>query len=150
MLNVTGYDGFLSAYGSYTLFLPTNSAVQRYLKSRNKDSVSQMNVDSLKDLLKFHLISDTVYTISFTDGKLPYLTMYGQYLVTGAANTGGSTYYRVNRQANIIESNLREGNGVIHVIDHVLEPATKTLSEMISSDPNYSIFCSGAQDDGAV
>ena len=140
MLQVTGYEGFLSAYGSYTLFLPTNSAVETYLKSRNKDSVNQMNVDSLKSLLKFHLIADTVYTISFTDGKLPYLTMYGQYLVTGATNTNGSTFYRINRQANIIESNLREGNGVIHVIDHVLEPATKTLAGLISSDPNYSIF----------
>jgi len=140
MLQVTGYEGFLSAYGSYTLFLPTNSAVETYLKSRNKDSVNQMNVDSLKDLLKFHLIADTVYTISFTDGKLPYLTMYGQYLVTGANNTNGSTLYRINRQANIIESNLREGNGVIHVIDHVLEPATKTLAGLISSDPKYSIF----------
>jgi len=140
MLSVTGYDGFLSAYGSYTLFLPTNSAVQSYLKSRSKDSISQLNVDSVKDFLKFHLINDTVYTISFTDGKLPYLTMYGQYLVTGASNSNGSTYYRVNRQANIIESNLREGNGVIHVIDNVLTPATKTLAGLVSADPDYSIF----------
>lgn len=140
MLKATGYDGFLSAYGSYTLFLPTNSAVQSYLKARNKDSVAQMNVDSLKDLLKFHLIGDTVYTISFNDGKLPYLTMYGQYLVTGAGNAGGVTNYRVNRQANIIQSNLREGNGVIHVIDHVMTPATRTLAELIAENPKYSIF----------
>jgi len=148
MLKETGYDGFLDAYGSYTLFLPTNSAIKTYLNSRNKDSVSQLNVDSVKDFLKFHLINDTVYTISFTDGKLPYLTMYGQYLVTGASNTNGSTYYRVNRQANIIESNLRQGNGVIHVIDNVLTPATKTLAGLVASDPAYSIFAQAMKTTG--
>lgn len=140
MLDQTGYDGFLSAYGHYTLFLPTNSAVQSYLKARNKSAVEQLNVDSLKDFLKFHLLADTVYTISFTDGKLPYLTMYGQYLVTGASNSGGSTSYRINRQANIIESNLRQGNGVIHVIDHVLEPATRSVAGIVAADSRYSIF----------
>lgn len=140
MLAVTGYDGFLNAYGHYTLFLPTNTAVHAYLKNEGVDSVSQMNVDSVKNFLKFHLLSDTVYTISFTDGKLPDLTMYGQYLVTGASNVDGTTYYTVNRQANIIQSNLREGNGVIHVIDHVLLPATQTLAQLISTDTKYSIF----------
>lgn len=140
MLAVTGYDGFLSAYGHYTLFLPTNTAVQAYLKQEGKDSVNQINVDTVKDFLRFHLLSDTVYTVSFTDGKLPDLTMYGQYLVTGAANINGTTYYTVNRQANIIQSNLRQGNGVIHVIDHVLSPATQTLAQMITSDTKYSIF----------
>ena len=148
MLSVSGYDGFLNAYGSYTLFLPTNSAVEGYLKSKNKSSVDQLNVDSVKSFLKFHLIADTVYTISFNDGKLPYLTMYGQYLVTGASNTTGTTLYRVNRQANVIESNLREGNGVIHVIDHVLEPSTRSLAELVADNPRYSIFAQALKETG--
>ena len=140
MLTKTGYDGFLSAYGDYTLFLPTNSAVDNYLSSKHLTSVDQLNVDSLKAVLKFHLIADTVYTVSFTDGKLPYLTMYGQYLVTGASNETGATLYRVNRQANIIQSNLRQGNGVIHVIDHMLQPATKSVAQVVADNPDYSIF----------
>lgn len=148
MLTQTGYDGFLSAYGDYTLFLPTNAAVKQYLDTKHINSVAQLNIDSLKGLLKFHLIADTVYTISFNDGKLPYLTMYGQYLVTGASNTGGVTLYRVNRQANVIESNLRQGNGVIHVIDHMLEPATKSLAELVEGDPKYSIFAKALKTTG--
>lgn len=148
MLAVTGYDGFLSAYGHYTLFLPTNTAVKAYLKQEGKDSVSQLNVDSLKRLLEFHLLSDTVYTISFTDGKLPELTLYGQYLVTGATNINGNSYITVNRTADIIESNLRQGNGVIHVINQVLQPATQTLAQMIGSNPRYTIFAQALQATG--
>lgn len=140
ILSVTGYDGFLSAYGHYTLFLPTNAAVATYLQSMNKSSVDQVDVTELKDMVKFHLLQDTVYSISFTDGKLPQLTMYGQYLVTGASFTNGETRITVNRQASIIQSNLRMGNGVIHVIDHVLEPAKYTLAEKIEKDGRYGIF----------
>ncbi|MGF7232512.1 fasciclin domain-containing protein [Arachidicoccus sp.] len=140
MLSITGYDGFLSAYGHYTLFLPTNSAVKSYLKKEGKSSLTDFDVDTLKNLVKFHLLQDTVYTISFTDGKLPYLTMYGQYLVTGASNEKGITYLTINRQANILQSNLREGNGVIHVIDHVLQPAYSSLAQLVVNSPKYSIF----------
>src|SRR5690242_16844691 len=91
MLALTGFEGFLSAYGNYTLFLPTNSAVDAYLKQNNKSSVKDIDVETLKDLVGFHILEDTVYTISFTDGKLPNLTLYGQYLVTGARNVDGIT-----------------------------------------------------------
>lgn len=140
MLSITGYEGFLSAYGHYTLFLPTNSAVKSYLKKEGKDSLPQFSVDTLKDLVKFHLLQDTVYTISFTDGKLPNLTMYGQYLVTGANYQNGVTHITVNKQANIIQPNLREGNGVIHVIDKVLQPANSSLAQLVVNSPKYSIF----------
>src|SRR5262245_40110437 len=32
----SGYSGFLNAYGSYTLFAPTNDAVQKYMTTINK------------------------------------------------------------------------------------------------------------------
>ncbi|AYD48290.1 fasciclin domain-containing protein [Arachidicoccus soli] len=140
MLSITGYDGFLSVYGHYTLFLPTNNAVKLYLQKEGKTALTDINVDTLKDLVKFHLLQDTVYTISFTDGKLPYLTMYGQYLVTGANYQNGVTHITVNKQANILVPNLREGNGVIHVIDKVLQPATSSLAQLVVNNPKYSIF----------
>jgi len=140
ILERSGTASFLGAYGKYTVFAPTNAAVKVYLESIGKSSLDQVDPALLKDLVRFHTINDTVSTAFFKDGKLQQLTMYGQYLLTGAAFTNGVTRYTINRQASITEANIRTGNGIIHVLDKVLTPASKTLAQMIESDPKYSIF----------
>lgn len=140
MLTIAGCDGFLDAYGNYTLFLPTNNAVDAYLKQTGKSAVKDLDPKKVTNIVRFHILNDSLYTISFTDGKLPSLTLYGQYLTTGATNSDGSSYITVNRQAHIIQSNIRAGNGVIHVIDHLLVPAEYTLAQLIENNPRYSIF----------
>src|SRR5262249_41510041 len=71
---------------------------------------------------------------------LPTVTMYGQFLVTGVTNTNGVSSIQVNRQALLTQGNIRTGNGLIHVIDHVLKPAAKSTAQLISDNPNFSIF----------
>jgi uncharacterized surface protein with fasciclin (FAS1) repeats len=79
--------GFLGAYGVYTLFAPTNDAVQSYLQKLGVASVDDLSPEDLKKLVRFHVIKDdTLSTTVFTDGKLIKPTMFGQYLTTGAIN----------------------------------------------------------------
>jgi len=142
ILQKTGYDGFLQAYGAYTIFVPNNSAVTLYMKSKGKTSVDQFNVDSLKNLVRYHVIqNDTISTTFFIDGKIRTFTMYNnQYLTSGVINVNGVSSYLINSQALILQSNIICGNGVMHVIDHVLQPPTKTIAQLIDSNPKYSIF----------
>jgi len=141
VLQRTGYDGFLGAYGSYTVFVPSNSAVTLYLKSKGASAVGDINVDTLKDLVRYHVIlNDTISTLYFIDGKLRSPTFLGQYLTSSVANVGGESSYQINKQALITQSNIYLGNGVMHVIDHVLHPATLTLAQTIAANPKYSIF----------
>jgi uncharacterized surface protein with fasciclin (FAS1) repeats len=148
ILDITGNSSFLNAYGAYTLFAPTNDAVKAYLITLGKTSVDQVDVAVLKDMVRFHLLSDTIRSNQFTDGKLPSLTMYGQYLITGAVNVGGITKTVVNRQANIIKSDIVVGNGIIHSIDHVLTPAIYTSAQLIEKNPKYSIFTQALKETG--
>lgn len=129
ILDRTGYDGFLDAYGAYTLFVPTNDAIKAYLQAAGKSSVDDIDTAQLKNLVKLHVIEDTITTNAFKDGKLPLVTLYGQYLLTGVSNQEGVSRYTINRQAAVTQSNIMAGNGVIHVIDHVLIPATLTLAK---------------------
>lgn len=140
IIELAGTDGVLAAYGTYTCFVPVNSAINVYLKEINKASVNAMSPEELKNLVKLHLIRDTIPSATFTDGRLRTMTMYGQYLITGAQNTGGVTRLLINRQASVLQADVRLGNGIIHVIDHVLKPAKLTLAEMIAQNPDYSIF----------
>jgi len=139
IVDKSGYAGFLNAYGSYTMFVPTDSAVGLYLTEVNK-TLTGLTEKEAQDIVKFHLLEDTLTTASFKDGKLPTITMYGQYLVTGVENKSGTSTFLVNRQGTITQGNIKTGNGLIHQIDHVLKPAAKTVAELISADARFSIF----------
>lgn len=140
ILDRTEVSNFLNAFGSYTAFVPTNSGVTAWLAANKATSVDEVDVNLLKEIVKFHLLNDTISSSSFKDGKLPSPTMYGQFLVTGARNTGAVTSYSINRQALVLQSNIRVGNGYIHVIDYVLEPAKLTIAKQLEANADYSIF----------
>ncbi len=148
ILNRTGNSAFLNAYGAYTVFAPTNTGVKTWLSKINAASVEAADLAKLQDLVKFHLLVDTITTASFKDGKLPVPTMLGQFLVTGVGTKDGSSSYLVNRQALISESNIKVGNGIIHVVDNVLEPSTLTIAQQLEAKPEYSIFVQAMKETG--
>jgi uncharacterized surface protein with fasciclin (FAS1) repeats len=140
VLEKSGTSAYMNAYGTYTLFAPTNDAIKNYLQEIGKSSVDDLSVDDLKTMVRYHVLVDTISTPSFTDGKLPVPTMYGEYLVTGINNENGISRYIVNRRAIIVQPNIHTGNGVLHSIDHVLIPSGKTLLQQIKENTNYKIF----------
>jgi uncharacterized surface protein with fasciclin (FAS1) repeats len=140
ILDLTGTASFLNAYGAYTLFAPTNVAIKAYLTEKGQTTIEQIDAAELKNLVRFHLLSDTIRSNTFTDGKLSSLTMFGQYLITGARNVDGKTSVVINRQANMLQADITLGNGIIHVIDHVLQPAKFSVAQLIENNPKYSIF----------
>ena len=148
ILERTGTAPFLNAYGAYTCFAPVNSGVKAYLAKIGAASVDAADMNTLKDMVRLHLLEDTVYTNSFTDGKMPVITMYGQFLVTSVANVGGESSYLINRQALVRRSNIRTGNGIIHVIDQVMMPASKTIAQQLEANANYSIFVQAMKETG--
>lgn len=148
ILDRTGTAAFLNAYGAYTCFAPTNSGVKTYLSRIGANSVEAANLETLKGMVRLHLLEDTLYTNSFTDGKMPVITMFGQFLITSVSNVNGVSSYLINRQANIVRSNQRVGNGVIHVVDNVLMPATRTIAQQLEANPNYSIFVQAMKETG--
>jgi len=147
IVDKSGYAGFLNAYGSYTMFVPTDSAVSIYLTEVNK-TLTSLTEKEAQDIVKFHLLEDTLPTNTFKDGKLPTITMYGQFLVTGVVNDKGVSTILVNRQGTITAANIKTGNGLIHQIDRVLKPASKSIAELINADARFSIFKQALQATG--
>jgi uncharacterized surface protein with fasciclin (FAS1) repeats len=140
IINRSGTAGYLGAYGKYTLFTPNNTAVTAWLKTKNKTSVDQISPEECKDLVKYHLLPDTIATNRFTDGKLSQITLYGQYLQTGVTYNGGLSGFVVNKLSKIIKSNVRLGNGIVHVLDRVLTPASLSTAAMIEQNGRYTYF----------
>lgn len=140
ILNLSETASFLNAYGSYTMFAPTNTAIKAYLQEKGKGAVEEISSADWKSFIRLHLLEDSIPTSRFNDGKLFDLTMYGQYLTTSSENTGGVTRIRINKQANVVKPNISVGNGLIHSIDHILSPATLSVAQTIEANPEYSIF----------
>lgn len=140
ILDLTNYASFMNTYGTYTMFLPTNEAVKQYLKDVGANSLKDVPLADLQNIAKLHILDARINTTFFTDGKIATPSMYGQYLITGAANINGVSSITVNKTANIVTSNIELGNGVVHVIDKVLRVADKTLAETIEADANLSLF----------
>jgi uncharacterized surface protein with fasciclin (FAS1) repeats len=148
ILDRTETSAFLNAYGAYTCFAPTNSGVKTWLTKIGASSVEAADINKLKDMVKFHLLTDTITTASFKDGKLPVPTMFGQFLVTGVTNEGGTSSYTINRQSLVTQSNIKVGNGYIHQLNNVLEPSTLTIAQQLEAKPEYSIFVQAMKETG--
>lgn len=140
ILDLTNYASFMNTYGTYTIFVPTNEAVQKYLKDVGASSLSQVPLEDLQNIAKLHILDQKINTTAFTDGKISAPSLYGQYLVTGASNKNGVSSTTVNKTSHILASNIELGNGVIHVVDEVLRVADKTLAQTIEANPNLSLF----------
>lgn len=140
MIEKAGYNDFLNAYGAYTVFAPTNDGVKAFLQETGRASIDAFTQTEIQNIVKLHLIQDTINTVSFTDGKLPQVTMLGQYLITGVTNINGVSSYTVNRQALILQPNISLANGIVHSINKVLKAATKTVAQTVEANPEYSIF----------
>ncbi|MBS1563447.1 MAG: fasciclin domain-containing protein, partial [Bacteroidetes bacterium] len=148
IINKAGYNSAMNTYGTYTMFAPTDAAIDLYLKQLNVSTIDQVPDTAWKNVVKFHLLEEEVVTTQFNDGKLPSVTMFGQYLITGVSNEQGVSSYTVNRQAKVTQQNITTGNGVIQVIDHVLTPATASVAKTIENNPDYSIFVQALKETG--
>ncbi|HEX8014926.1 MAG TPA: fasciclin domain-containing protein, partial [Flavobacterium sp.] len=140
MLELTNYSSFMNTYGTYTLFLPNNNAIKNYLTDVGAASVKDVPLEDLQELVKLHILDQEVATTAFTDGKIATPSQQGQFIITGAANVGGISSITVNKTSRIMSSNVKVGNGIIHVIDKVLRVADKTLAQTIEADQSLSLF----------
>ena len=150
--DVAGFRGLLHAYGTNTCFIPTNEAISVYCQRHGIASLETLPIVELENFMKFHTVRDTIRTAQFVDGRLSTATMLGKYLTTKTVlNANSQSVIRVNRQADILKKDIKVANGIIHKIDYVLTPSSKTVGEMIQQLPdNYSLYKSIMQETGVV
>jgi uncharacterized surface protein with fasciclin (FAS1) repeats len=137
-----GLGGTVHAYGTLTLFAPTNEAIQTYLQKTGKSSVSNLSKEEAESIVKYHLVRDTLLTTDFVDGRLASPNFLRKYLTTKTVSAGSDVYIEVNRQARILTKDVRGSNGYLHIIDNVLTPPTQTVADRVEGlpDADYSMM----------
>ncbi|MBN2611237.1 MAG: fasciclin domain-containing protein [Bacteroidales bacterium] len=147
ILEKGGIDKTLTAYNpngiGYTLFLPTNSAVDEFIAQNPQYNTLQ---DLLADetyvrvLCRYHIVNMGIESNSFPFGALPEYTLSEDFLTVGFVIEQDTSYYKINNEAPVIQPNIELSNGYIHVISNMLKPVVYTTYNWLELNPGYSIF----------
>lgn len=141
-------DHMLEARGNYTVFAPTNAAVQHYLDSINGTTNYDVNQtpDSVAQDIVFNSIIDcedqeAFKTTTFIEGTIEYKTMADRFAtVNFTTDTAGKVKIMIDAYSAIIVPDNEAENGWMHVVDRVVMPYSSTLSDLIASQDNLRIF----------
>ena len=139
LIDLSGLGELLTIRGPYTVFLPTNEAMYEYYASKGKSSLEDFGETFLEELIRNHIVPTLIESNDIGLGALRETNALGDYL---ASEFEGSDII-ISKTAKIIDRDVRAANGVIHVIDKVLDVITDNIYTVVSSDPSYSIFSEG-------
>lgn len=142
LLERSGNLPLLKVYGHYTCFAPTNEAVQAYLDS-HEATMEDISQELMEKLVYNSLIrseSRAYLTDDFPDGALGQVSMADRTVNISFTTTDGSREVWINSQSRIVLPNNEVHNGVVHVVDAVIEPTDKTLIEVLEEYPEFSLW----------
>lgn len=129
-----------------TCFMVKNDSLLAYLGRRGYTSAGEIEPENAKVLLQYHTIPNRVREFSsFRDGKLVDSTASGDFIACQFL-IGDGIY--MNRESKILAWDIKVVNGLLHEIDRVMEPVTKTLYDYLSVS-RFSIMRTLAEKTGA-
>jgi uncharacterized surface protein with fasciclin (FAS1) repeats len=118
----------LSGPGPFTVFAPTNEAFEKLPKGTVDMLLKPENKDKLVKILTYHVVkanamSDAISRmIKDDEGQHTITTVSGGKLVAMMKGDKIELEDENGGIATVTIANVRQSNGVIHVIDHVLLP----------------------------
>lgn len=125
----------------FTCFIADNEAVAAYLKSKGYASVDDpaFTQKEVEYLMKYHIIPGVAYKQSAFSGKLKDSTASGDYLTVKIREGGANAMY-VNDTSLIVVKDIETINGLMHELENVLDPVTRTVWDVLNEQEEYSIM----------
>ncbi|MCO6510328.1 MAG: fasciclin domain-containing protein [Aridibacter famidurans] len=119
----------LKGAGPFTVFAPTNSAFEKLPDGTVDTLLKPENKDQLKGILTYHVVAGNIDSAAVAkaieegNGKATLKTVQGEEIT--ASKEGDSVIITDAKggKAKVTAVDLKQKNGVIHVIDSVLMPA---------------------------
>jgi uncharacterized surface protein with fasciclin (FAS1) repeats len=127
-VKAAGLVDTLSSKGPFTVFAPTNDAFAKLPAGTVESLVKPENKDKLTKILTYHVVatsalSDAVKKMVMDDGGQHAIKTVSGDTLTAMVKDGTITLEdESGRTATVTIADVRQSNGVIHVIDTVLLP----------------------------
>jgi uncharacterized surface protein with fasciclin (FAS1) repeats len=122
-VKAAGLVGTLEGKGPFTVFAPTNAAFGKLPAGTVDSLVKPENKPTLTKILTYHVVPGRLEASDLTDGKM-LKTAEGEELTV---KKEGGKIWIVDAKGGtsmVTISNVHQSNGVIHVVDTVLMPAS--------------------------
>ena len=130
-------DLSLDRNGSFTVFAPTNEAFVQFLNDNNFETLEDVPVDVLRQVLLNHMVTGVNMSTNLSTGYIKTLAK-GSASSTNTlsmfVNTASGV--RLNGVANVIAADVMASNGVVHVVDAVI--GLPTIVTHATANPNFS------------
>ena len=120
--------GALSADGPYTVFAPTNDAFEKLFAALGVNGVDDLTKDQLTPILLYHVVDGRVMAADVSTGTVATLNTDASIDVK-VSNKG----VMLDKNSNVIITDIEGSNGVIHVIDAVLVPGSNDRASSSTS-----------------
>ncbi|MCK6607770.1 MAG: fasciclin domain-containing protein [Flavobacterium sp.] len=131
----------LDQAGSYTVFAPTNDAFLDFLDANGFESLDDVPLPTLTQVLLNHVVSGTNLSTGLTTGYVKTLAK------GGASSTNTLSMFintesgvRLNGVSSVTTADITANNGVIHVVDAVI--GLPTIVTHATANPNFSTLAS--------
>ena len=138
-VGIANLGNTLATGGPFTVFAPTNQAFMDLLESTPYNSLSDIPVDLLTQILLYHVVDGYAFSNQLANGFVPTLN--------GAAvnvNLDMAPMVYIN-DSKVLIPNVQATNGVVHAIDKVLLPPTMNLVGTAASyAPEFSVLLAAA------
>jgi transforming growth factor-beta-induced protein len=149
-VQAAGLAETLSGDGPFTVFAPTDDAFAALPAGTLDELLKPENKQQLTDILLYHVVPGKVMAADVTglDGKMADTALEGKQI--GIKVDMGSVY--LNENTKVIITDIEASNGVIHVIDTVLLPAsdeaameTKDIVDTAVADGRFTTLVAAVQ-----
>lgn len=143
LLDRTEQKTFFSLYGHYTTFAPTNDAIDAYLakKGLNFDELTREQMLKIVYNSTIKAGDKAILSKDFIEGALPNESLSDRWIVLSfGVNEQSEREIYVNKHSTIVSLDNEVHNGVVHVVNSVVEPSEETLLGVLQQQDNFKLW----------
>lgn len=143
-------NGFVGSVRPLYLFAPTNDAVNKYLAEKGL-SWDGLSLEQKQKIVYNSVIRNATKEIlvdEFEEGALSEPTLSDRYLLISFGKEGEERRIYVNEKSTLISGDHEVHNGVVHIVDEVIEPSEKTLLETLRVHGGFELWAEAYEASG--
>ena len=129
------YNALNQASRVYTMFAPTNEAVEAFYVQKDVTGIEELGQDYARQLVKYHVAVDSV---SLNDiiagGVLTNKTLSDDFLEVVVGEEGGINALYMNGDAHIKETAISVSNGLVYVLNNMMRPMIESVYQQMSDN----------------
>jgi transforming growth factor-beta-induced protein len=129
-----------------TVFAPTNDAFVALLSDLGANSLDDISVESLTNILLYHVIGSKAMSSDLTSGYYPTLSTFSGNNISMYVQVDGGV--SINNSTMVTAADVEADNGVIHVVDKVILPPS--VVNIAIDNANFSTLVSAVVKAGLV